>query len=68
MKPGPMFTMIRIVLGWRGMNVTGGTFGSIRRPPGKGAQLIILGAGSETGWIPNTTLIFRSKKILVMMR
>ena len=23
---------------------------------------IILGAGGETGWIPNTTLIFRSKK------
>ena len=24
--------------------------------------MIILGAGSESGWIPNTTLIFRSKK------
>ena len=35
---------------------------SIRRPPGKGLRLIILGAGSESGWIPNTTLIFRSKK------
>ena len=43
-------------------DVTGGTLGGIRRPPGKGAQFIILGAGSETGWIPNTTLIFRSKK------
>ena len=43
-------------------NVTGGTLGGIRKPAGKGAQLIILGAGSETGWIPNTTLIFRSKK------
>ena len=36
--------------------------GGIRRPSGKGARLIILGAGGETGWIPNTTLIFRSKK------
>ena len=43
-------------------DVTGGTLGSIRRPPGKGAWLIILGADSETGWIPNTTVIFRSKK------
>ena len=33
-----------------------------RRPSGKGAQLIVLGAGSESGWVPNTTLIFRSKK------
>ena len=51
-------------------DVTGETLGGIRRPPGKGARLIILGAGSETGWIPNTTLIFRSKKILAitMMR
>ena len=50
--------------------MTGETLGGIRRPPGKGARLIILGAGSETGWIPNTTLIFRSKKILAitMMR
>ena len=30
-------------------DVTGGTLGGIRRPPGKGARLIILGAGSETG-------------------
>ena len=43
-------------------DVTGGTTGSIRRLPGKGARLIILGAGSETVWIPNTTLIFRSKE------
>ena len=43
-------------------DVTGGTLGGIKRPPGKGTQLIILGAGSETGWIPNTTLIFRFKK------
>ena len=51
-------------------DVTGGTLGGIKRPPGKGARLIILGAGGENGWIPNTTLIFRSKKILVitMMR
>ena len=33
-----------------------------RRPSGKGTRLIILGAGSESGWIPNTTLIFKSKK------
>ena len=43
-------------------DVTGGTLGGIKRPPGKGARLIILGAGGENGWIPNTTLIFRSKK------
>ena len=43
-------------------DVTSGTLGGIRRPPGKGVRLIILGAGSETGWIPNTTLIFRFKK------
>ena len=41
--------------------VTGGTVGGVRCPPGKGTRLIILGAG-EMGWIPNTTLIFRSKK------
>ena len=39
--------------------VTGGTIGGVRRPPGKGTHLIILG---ESGWIPNTTLIFHSKK------
>ena len=42
--------------------VTGGTLGGIRRPSGKGKRLIILGAGGEMGWIPNTTLIFQSKK------
>ena len=44
--------------------VTGGTIGGVRHPPGKGTRLIILGAGGESGWIPNTTLdlIFRSKK------
>ena len=40
--------------------VTGGTLGGVKRPPGKGTRLIILGAGGEMGWIPNTTLIFRS--------
>ena len=35
---------------------------SHRRPTGKGTRLIILGAGGENGWVPNTTLIFRSKK------
>jgi hypothetical protein len=42
--------------------VTGGTLGGIKRPPGKGTRLIILGAGGRSGWIPNTTLIFKSKK------
>ena len=42
--------------------VTGGTLGGVRRPSGKGKRLIILGAGGEMGWIPNTTLIFQSKK------
>ena len=42
--------------------MTGGTLGGIKRPPGKGARLIILGAGGENGWIPDTTLIFRSQK------
>ena len=42
--------------------VTGGTLGGIRQPSGKGKRLIILGAGGEMGWIPNTTLIFQSKK------
>ena len=42
--------------------VTGGTLGGNRRPSGKGVRLIILGAGGVTGWIPNTTRIFRSKK------
>ena len=43
-------------------DVTGGTLGGIKRPPGKGAWLIILVAGGENGWIFNTTLIFRSQK------
>ena len=34
---------------------TGGTLGGVKCPPGKGTQLIILGAGGEMGWIPNTT-------------
>ena len=42
--------------------VTGGTLGGKRRPSGKGKRLIILRAGGEMGWIPNTTLIFQSKK------
>ena len=32
-----------------------------RRPSGKGTQLIILGAGSESGWVPNTTHISLQK-------
>ena len=36
--------------------VTGGTLGGRRRPSGKGKRLIILGAGGEMVWIPNTTL------------
>ena len=47
-------------------DVTGGTLGGIKTPPGKGAWLIILGASRESGWIPNTTFIFRSKNILVI--
>jgi hypothetical protein len=42
--------------------VTGGTLGGVKRSPGKVQRLIILGAGGEKGWIPNTKLIFRSKK------
>ena len=33
-----------------------------RKPSGKCTQLIILGAGSESGWIPNSTLILKSKR------
>ena len=32
-------------------DATGGTLGGMKKPPGKGARLIILGAGSESGWI-----------------
>ena len=42
--------------------VTGGTLGGVRRPSGKGKRFILLGVGSEMGWVPNTTLIFQSKK------
>ena len=42
--------------------MTGGTLGGIRHPSGKGKRLIILGAGGDMGWVPNTTLIFQSKK------
>ena len=38
-------------------DVSGGTFGSIKWPLEKGAQLIILGADGESGWIPTTTHI-----------
>ena len=47
---------------WPVLTMTGGTLGGVKHPPGKGTWLIILGAGGEMGWIPNTTLIFRSKK------
>ena len=43
-------------------DVTGGTLGGIRRPPGKGTWLIILGTGSETGWIPTPLLYSDPKK------
>ena len=33
-----------------------------RRSSGKGSRLIIFGTGGENGWVPNTTLIFCSKK------
>ena len=41
-----------------------------RRPTGKGSKPIILGAGGENGCVPNTTLIFHSKKTqaITMMR
>ena len=42
--------------------VTGGTLGGVRRPPGKGTRLIILGAGGEMGWIPNTTHLSLQEK------
>ena len=41
---------------------TGGTLGGVTCPSGKGARLIILGAGGTMEWIPNTALIFHSKK------
>jgi hypothetical protein len=40
----------------------GGTKGGIRKPSGKGSRLIILHAGSETGWISNAAFVFQSKK------
>ena len=40
--------------------VTGGTFGGVSCPSGKGKRLIILHAGSEDGWIPNCYLVSQS--------
>ena len=40
----------------------GGTKGGIRKPSGKGSRLIILHAGSESGWIDGAALMFQSKK------
>ena len=42
--------------------VTGGTLGGVRHLSGKGKCLIILGAGSEMGWIPNTTHLSIQKR------
>ena len=39
----------------------GGTKGGIRKPSGKGSRLIILHAGSESGWIDEAALVFQSK-------
>ena len=49
---------------WPGLKKTvdRGYHEKVRRPPGKGARLIILVAGGEMGWTPNITLIFHSKK------
>lgn len=41
----------------------GGTKGGIRKPSGKGSRLIILHAGSESGWIDGAALVFQSKKL-----
>ena len=67
MKPGAMLMMVRIVIGWRGMMWLAELLVVWKGLMGTVAQLIILGAGDEICWIPNTTLIFRSNKILVII-
>ena len=40
----------------------GGRKGGIRKPSGKGSRLIILHAGSGSGWVHGAGLVFQSKK------
>ena len=42
--------------------VFGGTKGGIRKLSGKGTRLIILHAGSDSGWVNGAALVFQSKK------
>ena len=42
--------------------VFGGTKGGIRNLSGKGTRLIILHAGSDSGWVNGAALVFQSKK------
>ncbi len=39
--------------------------GGLRIPSGKGKRLIVLHAGGEMGWIPDTELDFVAEKTLV---
>ena len=40
----------------------GGRKGGIRKPSGKGSRLIVLHAGSGSGWVHGADLVFQSKK------
>ena len=42
--------------------VSGGTKGVIRKLSGKGTSLIILHAGSDSGWVNGAAFVFQSKK------
>ena len=50
------------------------TKGGIRKPSGKGSRLIILHAGSESGWTDGAALVFqrcfkvRRQPVIIMMR
>ena len=48
----------------------GGTKGGIRKPSGRGSRLIILHAGSESGWIDGAALVFKVRRqpVIIMMR
>ena len=41
----------------------GGRKGGIRKPSGKGSRLIVLYAGSGSGWVHGADLVFQSKKV-----
>ena len=43
--------------------VIGDTKGGIRKPSGKGSRLIVLHAGSGSGWVHGADLVFQSKKV-----